>query len=118
MENELKQFEKYLLDPGTENAKDHLVFPLFQKIALWDNSWVIGGGFGQLVVSGRAYSGGRVSPLRVATGGNANWRFESSFPPLTARPNRRRKWLLLTEREDEERGQRTSDQGCTWSRQS
>jgi hypothetical protein len=25
MENELKQFEKYLLDPGTENAKDHLV---------------------------------------------------------------------------------------------
>jgi hypothetical protein len=29
MENELKQFEKYLLDPGTENAKDHLVFPLF-----------------------------------------------------------------------------------------
>jgi hypothetical protein len=32
MENELKQFEKYLLDPGTENAKDHLVFPLFQKL--------------------------------------------------------------------------------------
>ena len=32
METELKQFEKYLLDPGTENAKDHLVFPLFQKI--------------------------------------------------------------------------------------
>src|ERR1039457_6255138 len=86
--------------------------------ALCDNSWVIGDGFGQLVVSGRAYSGGRVSPLRVATGGNANWRFESSFPPLTARPNRRREWLLLTEREDEERGQRTSDQGCTWSRQS
>ena len=32
MEKELKQFEKYLLDPGTENAKDHLVFPLFQKL--------------------------------------------------------------------------------------
>jgi|CZKV01.1.fsa_nt_gi hypothetical protein len=32
MENELKQFEKYLLDPGTENAKDHLVLPLFQKL--------------------------------------------------------------------------------------
>ena len=32
MENELKQFEKYLLDPGSENAKDHLVFPLFQKL--------------------------------------------------------------------------------------
>ncbi len=32
MENELKQFEKYLLDPGTENAKDHFVFPLFQKL--------------------------------------------------------------------------------------
>ena len=32
MENELKQFEKYLLDPGSENAKDHFVFPLFQKL--------------------------------------------------------------------------------------
>ena len=32
MENDLKQFEKYLLDPGSENAKDHLVFPLFQKL--------------------------------------------------------------------------------------
>jgi len=32
METELKQLEKYLFDPGTENAKDHLVFPLFQKI--------------------------------------------------------------------------------------
>lgn len=32
MENELKQFEQYLLNPGTENAKDHLVFPLFQKL--------------------------------------------------------------------------------------
>lgn len=32
MENELKQFEKYLLDPGTENAKNHFVFPLFQKL--------------------------------------------------------------------------------------
>jgi hypothetical protein len=32
MEKELTQFEKYLLDPGTENAKDHLAFPLFQKL--------------------------------------------------------------------------------------
>lgn len=32
MENELKQLQKYLFDPGTENAKDHLIFPLFQKI--------------------------------------------------------------------------------------
>jgi hypothetical protein len=32
MENELKQFKKYLLEPGSENAKDHLVFPLFQKL--------------------------------------------------------------------------------------
>jgi hypothetical protein len=32
MEKELQQFEKYLLDPGTEKAKDHLVFPLFQKL--------------------------------------------------------------------------------------
>src|SRR5208283_1019941 len=32
LETELKQFEKYLLDPGSENAKDHLVFPLFQKL--------------------------------------------------------------------------------------
>jgi hypothetical protein len=32
IENELKQLEKYLLDPGKESAKDHLVFPLFQKL--------------------------------------------------------------------------------------
>jgi len=32
MENELKQFEKYLLAPSTENAKDDLAFPLFQKL--------------------------------------------------------------------------------------
>jgi hypothetical protein len=32
MEKELNQFEKYLLDPGTEKAKDHLAFPLFQKL--------------------------------------------------------------------------------------
>lgn len=30
--NELKQLEKYLLDPGRESAKDYLVFPLFQKL--------------------------------------------------------------------------------------
>lgn len=32
MEKELEQFKKYLLNPGSENAKDHLVFPLFQKL--------------------------------------------------------------------------------------
>jgi hypothetical protein len=32
METELRQFEKYLLDPGSEKAKDHLTFPLFQKL--------------------------------------------------------------------------------------
>jgi hypothetical protein len=32
MEIELKQFEEYLFDPGTEKAKDHLVFPLFKKL--------------------------------------------------------------------------------------
>lgn len=29
---ELHQLEEYLLNPGTEKAKDHLVFPLFQKL--------------------------------------------------------------------------------------
>jgi hypothetical protein len=36
---------------------------------------------------------GGASPLRVATGGDANWRFVSSSPPLAgqpASPNRRR----------------------------
>ena len=32
LENELKQFEEYLLKPGLEKAKDYLVFPLFQKL--------------------------------------------------------------------------------------
>jgi hypothetical protein len=32
MEKELNQFEKYLLDPGSEKAKDYLAFPLFQKL--------------------------------------------------------------------------------------
>jgi hypothetical protein len=32
MKQALSQFEKYLLNPGTENAKDHLAFPLFQKL--------------------------------------------------------------------------------------
>jgi hypothetical protein len=29
---ELNHLEEYLLNPGTEKAKDHLVFPLFQKL--------------------------------------------------------------------------------------
>jgi len=32
MEKELEHFKKYLLNPGSENAKDHLIFPLFQKL--------------------------------------------------------------------------------------
>ncbi len=32
MENELSQFGEYLLNPGSENAKDHLAFPLFKKL--------------------------------------------------------------------------------------
>ncbi|MGI8965703.1 MAG: hypothetical protein ACR2H1_06400 [Limisphaerales bacterium] len=32
MENELKQFGEYLLNPGSENSKDHLAFPLFKKL--------------------------------------------------------------------------------------
>jgi len=32
MEKELEQFGEYLLDPGTEKAKDYLVFPLFKKL--------------------------------------------------------------------------------------
>jgi hypothetical protein len=30
--NELNHLKEYLLNPGTEKAKDHLVFPLFQKL--------------------------------------------------------------------------------------
>jgi hypothetical protein len=30
--NELSQLKEYLLNPGTENSKDHLVFPLFKKL--------------------------------------------------------------------------------------
>jgi hypothetical protein len=29
---ELDNLREYLTNPGTENAKDHLVFPLFQKL--------------------------------------------------------------------------------------
>ncbi len=32
MEKELKQLGEYLSDPGSENAKDYLVFPLFKKL--------------------------------------------------------------------------------------
>jgi hypothetical protein len=32
MNEELKQFGEYLSNPGSENAKDHLVFPLFKKL--------------------------------------------------------------------------------------
>lgn len=32
MEKELAQFGEYLSDPGSENAKDYLVFPLFKKL--------------------------------------------------------------------------------------
>jgi len=30
-ENELDQFRNYLLNPGSEKAKDYLTFPLFKK---------------------------------------------------------------------------------------
>ena len=30
--NELNQLKEYLLNPGTEKAKDHLAFPLFKKL--------------------------------------------------------------------------------------
>lgn len=32
MKNELKQLGDYLLNPGSEKAKDHLAFPLFKKL--------------------------------------------------------------------------------------
>jgi hypothetical protein len=32
MERDLEQFGEYLSDPGSENAKDYLVFPLFKKL--------------------------------------------------------------------------------------
>lgn len=41
-------------------------------------------------ITGAPICAGEASPLRVATGGNANWRFEARCRRSPARANRRR----------------------------